>query len=159
MPKKTPAELKKSKPFYIFDLIVYAGVAAVVAVIFLAVFYFNGNTATAGFNFYVNNQLAAEYFFESDAFAVKSGFEENFSLSEEGVIYYANGNVTQYNIIIIDKASKTARVREANCVGHDCLSHTVSEKGGFIYCAPHNLKITPMVLTDPVTGQTVKERL
>ena len=151
--KRRAAEIKKSKPFHALDVAVYLAVLTLAAAMFFALIPFKNTGEIAGFNFYFNNELAAEYSFGGGGFTVKSGFEENFSLAGDGsIIFYADADKTAYNVIIIDEETKTATVKEANCPGRDCTTQTAGTGGGFIFCAPHNLKITAKNLSGPTTG-------
>ena len=151
--KRRAADIKKSKPFHVLDIAVYLAVLILAAAIFFALIPFKNTGEIAGFNFYFNNELVAEYSFNGGEFTVKSGFEENFSLESDGsIIFYADADKTAYNVIIIDEEAKTATVKEANCTGRDCTTQTAMQGGGFIFCAPHNLKITAKALSGPTTG-------
>ena len=151
--KRRAAEIKKSKPFYVLDVAVYLAVLTLAAAIFFALIPFKNAGEIAGFNFYFNNELVAEYSFSGGEFTVKSGFEERFARSEDGsIIFYADADKTEYNVIIIDDETKTAKVTDANCTGRDCTTQTAGKGGGFIFCAPHNLKITSKTLSGPTTG-------
>lgn len=151
--KNVASRIKNSKPFCFADLIVYLIVAAIIIAVFIAVAFNGSTTNSTGFTVLYDNRTAAEYRFSDGKFTVKAGFENYFSVSENGVYFYPDGeNNGHYNLIVFDKEKKTAKITESTCAGHDCEAQTVSYKGGFIYCAPHKLKIIPAGLLDPVSG-------
>ncbi len=151
--KRDFSELKKSKPFYPFDLIIYGLLTAFIIAVFAAVFLFKGSTPAQGFFVMYENKVAAEYRWDDGNLKIKDGYASHFSETENGFYFYPDpADKNRYNLVVIERAAKTVSVKEATCAGRDCISHKVNINGGFIYCAPHNLKITPMGLTDPVSG-------
>lgn len=151
--KKDFSELKKSKPFYLFDLIIYGLVAVIVSAVFLFVFFLKNDSAAQGFYVTYKNEVAAEYRFDQGILKIKDGFIQYFSEKDDGFYFYPDANDKKdYNLIIVDKENKTVYIKEATCAGRDCTAQKVTAQGGFIYCAPHNLKIIPMGLNDPVSG-------
>ena len=153
MIKRNLSELKNSKPFHLFDLIVYLIVAAFIVAAFLFVFASKNNAASQGFYVLYDNELAAEYLYDDGEFKIKDGYDAHFFIDDDKIFFYPNADAhTDYNIIFADKASKTVKITDATCAGKDCTYQEVSKNGGFIYCAPHKLKIVPMGLNDPVSG-------
>ncbi|GEM_PF-2673816 len=153
MEKNVSTRIKNSKPFYFADLIIYLVVAVIVLTAFIAVSLRGGSAAATGFSVLYDNKVAAEYRFSDGKFTVKAGYETYFSVQENGVYFYPDGEDNgHYNLIVFDKDKKTAKITESTCAGHDCEAQSVSDSGGFIYCAPHKLKIIPAGLTDPVSG-------
>ena len=153
MYRKTLPELKRSAPFYVFDLLIYLLSITLIALLFITG-VFSGNKADAvGVNFIYDNELAAEFRFSDGVFTVKDGYESYFLRNGNEICFYPNAqNKNDYNIIIINCEEKTVYIKDATCAGRDCLTQKITGGKGFIYCAPHKLKITPMGLTTPVTG-------
>nr|MBO4518265.1 NusG domain II-containing protein [Clostridia bacterium] len=153
MEKSVALRIKNSKPFRAFDLIIYLCVALIIAAVFTAVALSEKTVDAAGFSILYDNKVAAEYRFSDGQFTVKSGYEKYFSANDNGVYFFPDGeNNGNYNLIVFDKENKRAKITESTCAGHDCETQTVSYSGGFIYCAPHKLKIIPAGLADPVSG-------
>lgn len=153
MIKRNLSELKNSKPFHLFDLIVYLTVAAFIVAAFLFVFAGKNKTASQGFYVLYDNEVAAEYMYSGGDFRIKDGYNTHFLVDGDKIRFYPNpDDHTDYNIISVDKKSKTVKIIDATCAGKDCTYQQVAENGGFIYCAPHKLKIVPMGLNDPVSG-------
>ena len=152
LPVKSFKELKSSKPFYPSDIIIYCIVAVFTGVLFLAALFAPNRYAAQGFDIYYNDIPVAEYAF-SGGLTVKNGYERHFDRTDEGVYFYPNADDrSEYNLIVFDSEKKTAKIARTTCTGRECASLTVCETGGFIYCAPHKLKILPAAITDPVTG-------
>ena len=151
--KKSVTEIRNSKPFYPFDLIIYCAlIFAVIGTLFIV--FFAGKTAeNQGVYIILDNSTIAEYRFGGDKFTVLDGYENYFSAKDDGIYFYPDGNSHErYNLIIIDGENETVYIKDATCAGHDCERQKITENGGFIYCAPHKLKIVPMKLSDPVSG-------
>lgn len=150
--RKNLSELKNSKPFYLFDLILYSAVVLFIAAMFAAVFFAGKSGDSQGFYVLFDNRIIAEYLYSDGTFSVENGYEAHFSVGEEIYFYPDATDFSDYNLISIDTKNKTVYISDATCAGHDCTTQKVSVKGGFIYCAPHKLKIVPMGLNDPVSG-------
>lgn len=151
--KKRLSEIRNSKPFYPFDLIVYCALALAVTAMLFAVFFTGEKSENTGVYILFDNETVAEYRFSDGKFTVKSGFNGHFSVADDGIYFYPDENSHEhYNLIILDGENKTVYVKDATCAGHDCLSQKITESGGFIYCAPHKLKIVPIKISDPVSG-------
>ena len=92
MGKNVALRIKKSKPFYPADLIVYLCVALAVISVFIAVATGGGaKSVAAGFTVLYDNRAAAEYRFSNGQFTANAGFEEYFSVRENGVYFYPDG--------------------------------------------------------------------
>lgn len=151
--KKNLSELKNSKPFYLFDLILYLLLIAFIAAAFLIVFANENKGVSQGFYVLYDNEIAAEYFYRDGNFKIKDGYVAHFSEEGDKIFFYPNNDdYGEYNLIAVDKNKKTIRILDATCAGKDCVFQELSETGGFIYCAPHKLKIVPMGFTNPVSG-------
>ena len=151
--KRDISELKKSKPFYPFDLIVYGLLAVLTALVFLLAFFPKTASPIQGFYVTFENRTVAEYSFSDGKLRINDEYLAHFSETDDGVYFYPSAeNKNDYNLIVIDGANKSVHIKEATCAGRDCTTQKVSLSGGFIYCAPHNLKIIPAGLTDPVSG-------
>lgn len=151
--KKSLSELKNSKPFYAFDIVLYLAVAAFTVLSFVFVLA-NGNKGDSqGFFVLYENVVVAEYYYSDGNLIVKDEYAAHFKTDGEKVRFYPDKNdLNDYNDIVIDKTNKTVSIADATCAGKDCTTQKVSASGGFIYCAPHALKIVPTGLTDPVSG-------
>lgn len=150
---KSLTEIKKSKPFYFNDLILYFALAILIILFFIAAILKSESDTLRGFYIIYNNQIIAEYDFTSDKLKINGEYTDYLYQNDDGIYFYPNkDNHGEYNLIVADNKAKTVRVTASTCAGHDCERQVLSSSGGFIYCAPHNLKITAMGLTDPVSG-------
>lgn len=146
-------KIKKSKPFYVNDLIIYSALAIFLILLFIAVIFKHETDTVHGFYVIYNNEQIAEYSFASGTLKITDGNSDYLSQKEDGIYFYPNGTASgEYNLIVADDLAKTVRVTASTCAGHDCERQKITAEGGFIYCAPHNLKITAMGFTNPVTG-------
>ena len=155
MLKKTLKDIKNAKPFSAHDLILYAVVIVITALSFLLFFTANKPKDLLGFDFYLDNVLAATYRFSGEEFFVKQEFSDMFLSDGDTITCFTNDDKTDYNIVFIDKLNKSAVVKDANCHGKDCLKLSANQNGGFIYCAPHKLKVVLNAYSgnvDPVIG-------
>ena len=153
MVKKDVLKIRNSKPFYPFDLIIYCVLALVVITAVLTVFFTGEQSENIGVYILFDNETAAEYRFSEGKPTIKSGFENHFSVKDDGIYFYPDENSPErYNLIILDGENKTVYIKDATCAGHDCETQKITESGGFIYCAPHKLKIVPIKMSDPVSG-------
>lgn len=151
--KKNVSTIRNSKPFYPFDLIIYCALALIVTIAVSAVFFAGKTSENLGVYILFDNETAAEYRFLNDKLTINGGFESHFSVEDGEIYFYPDENSREhYNLIILDGENKTVYVKEATCAGHDCLSQKITVSGGFIYCAPHKLKIVPIKISDPVSG-------
>ena len=153
MIRKNLSELKNSKPFFIFDLLIYFLSAGLIVILFCAVFISRQNGDYQGVYIIYNNSVVAEYYFNDGNLKIQDGFSSYLNKTDDGVYFYPNGvSDGDYNLIIFDGDTKTVYIKASTCIGHDCEKQQITGGVGFIYCAPHKLKITPMGLTEPVTG-------
>ena len=150
---KSLPEFKKSKPFYTFDIFIYSALAVFIILLFLAALFKPVAGNFNGFYIIYNNEKIAEYSFLTNSLKIQEGYSDYIRQSDDGIYFYPNSEKTgEYNLIVANNATKAVRVTVSTCAGHDCERQVLSSSGGFIYCAPHNLKITAMGLSDPVTG-------
>ena len=151
--KKSLTGIRNSKPFYPFDLIIYCVLALAVMSMLFAVFFADNSAENLGVYILFDNETAAEYRFSDDKPTIKRGFENHFFVGDGEIYFYPDENSPEhYNLIILDGENKTVYVKQATCAGHDCEKQKITENGGFIYCAPHKLKIVPIKISDPVSG-------
>ena len=153
MIKKNLSELKNSNPFYPLDLIVYIILAAAISATFFIALTYRESGSSQGFYILYDNEKVAEYLYGDGVKILNDEYAAHFNVEGDKIRFYPNAdNPNDYNLIAVDKENKTVSIADATCAGKDCTFQQVSEKGGFIYCAPHKLKIVRMGLSDPVSG-------
>lgn len=151
--KKSLSEIRTSKPFYPFDLIIYCILAVIVAGVFFIVFLTEKTGGEKGFKIIYDDKVAAEYYYKDGNLIIRDGFSAYFYESADGIYFYPDGELhDDYNLIAVDRENKTVTIKETTCAGRDCAAMVITADGGFIYCAPHKLKIIPAGLNDPVSG-------
>ena len=131
----------------------YLFLITLIALLFIAGVFIGNQTDADGFYILYDNVKVAEYRFSDNAFNVKSGYEAHFAHNGDEILFYPDAqDKNEYNVIAVLPAEKTVYVKEATCAGRDCTAQKIVGGKGFIYCAPHKLKITPMGEQIPVTG-------
>lgn len=149
----------QNKLFKKSDVLVYALVIVCVFFLFLFFVIIPSSSQQRGFSIWVEGNKVAEYYYEGQSLSINDrNFEDKIYFDSEKLtitVYYDQAK-TQYNVISIDHANKSAKISEANCsVSKDCV-YTPSLNGdSAIVCAPHKLKITSLgdlEKTSPVTG-------
>ena len=115
---KSLSEIKKSKPFYSFDLVVYVALVFLLVLLFLAVAFSAKNTDLQGFYVIYNNETAAEYYFDGNSLKVSDGYADYIAKTDDGIYFYPNGTAGgEYNLIIVDDIAKTVKITESTCTG------------------------------------------
>jgi nitrite reductase/ring-hydroxylating ferredoxin subunit len=150
--------IRKSKPFKICDLIVYAALILFVAALFL---YFiilpTINTDTVGFcvskggkTVLTVKNLTCSVNDEFVWLVESEKVDENLR-----VTIFTDQTKLGYNVIIF-YANGSAKVVESTCShSKDCTFSPAIKNSGVIYCAPHDLKIEPLTgsgFIPPVAG-------
>ena len=76
--------------------------------------------------------------------------------SDGNYLLTVSSNDGHYNKILFDKSNNSAKVVESNCsLSKDCTFSPAITDNGAIICAPHALKIVPILSngsTEPITG-------
>ncbi len=150
MSLKKVEQVKKDRCFKLADLIIYGVVILLAAALFIAFFAVRDDSPLRGVRIRVDNAAVYEY-----SFADGSGG----ALTEDGTVSVEeNGGIIEvtvrayggYNVIVIDVAARTARVREADCPGGDCVytelnrTEISSNNSPPVYCPPHRLVVEPL---------------
>lgn len=144
-------EIKKRKPFAIWDLLIYGILVAVILILF-GVFVFGGRgKAASGIQLTLlgnDETVIYSYDFGAGKRTVAEGWETRITEEEEeGVLLvtvYFDDEKKDYNTVAIDLEKKTAKMRDANCSRYnkDCVhSSGISSEKDFIICLPHKLKV------------------
>jgi hypothetical protein len=151
-------KVKKSKPFVVGDLFVYLAVVLIVTVLFAVFIILPNKENSLGFTVTVDGEQYFTYSPASDSLEIASGKEDFIRVEKNDgmtlITVYSDGD--SFNTIAFDREELTAKVTESNCShSKDCTFSPKIKDSGAIYCAPHNLKITPKNsggFTPPVTG-------
>ncbi|MEG1394302.1 MAG: NusG domain II-containing protein [Clostridia bacterium] len=141
MAQKHIDEIKKSKPFKAFDLIIYAAIVVLIIVLFCVIFARNVDELQ-GVEITCGESKIYEYNFADD----KSQFAPSDMIKEERngdkifVTVTING---EFNLIEIDTAKRAVRVKDSDCSpSKECVhTPTITRSNGSIVCVPHKLVI------------------
>lgn len=152
MSLKKVGQVKKDRFFRLRDLIVYGAIAAVVAVLFLTVFLTRDRSGLEAVEAYYRNTLAFSYDFVADEYEVY--LPQNIAVeageSQITVTFCTDGGSLSepcdYNIICINKISRSVSVTESDCSARrDCVyTSAITNNSGAIICTPHALRIVPL---------------
>lgn len=151
MSQKKIEQVRKTKYFRIWDLLVYGVVLLVIAALFLAVFLTTDNSSANGFTVRQRDKIVFTYYFDSGKYeysltdgvvTVEEEDEETLKIT----VRTADGN--GYNKLEVDKANKSVRVTDANCslLKKDCVyTPALSNNSSTISCLPHEMYIEPLL--------------
>lgn len=143
MSLKKIEQVKKSGGFKIWDLIVYGVIAAIIVVVFIAVFSTRDTASLNGIKVTVQGNDVFKYNFESKEIDY---IDENTVtvLSEDGNVIEVKVECGGgYNVITVNKDG-SVKMKEADCSKFhpDCVYMAeIKDNSGFIYCMPHGLRI------------------
>lgn len=141
-------QIKKSKWFRVWDLIVYGVLAVVIAALFLIVFLTKDGSAPNGFKISCDGRVVFTYSFTDDGYEILSVV--NIVVEEESaerlLLTFYTDDGKGYNEIEVDKAERTVKVTDANCSTHKDCAYTPAIKDGSsaIVCPPHGMLIQPL---------------
>ena len=156
--KSVHAKTKDLKPFEFGDIIVYGFTLLLVAVLFLFLVIFPKTKTASGFKVTVNGNEVFTYYTASDKYVIKelSGYTIDVENTDGNYLLTVSSNDGHYNKILFDKSNNSAKLVESNCsLSKDCTFSPAITDNGAIICAPHALKIVPILSdgsTEPITG-------
>ena len=130
-------KIAKSKPFHKKDVFVYVLIVVLFGISLLPLFL-RKSVERIGFEVYVRGEKAYTYYYGGEKYAEEkySDFTE-YNAEENTLTVYFNEAKTEYNVLIIDDAGKSVKVKTSTCKNHDC-----ERMQNEIYCAPHFLRVT-----------------
>jgi hypothetical protein len=142
--ESTAQKLKRQKLFLKKDIIVYAAVAALAVVLFVAFVFIPNKTELTELHIYRQSVLIYAYDFKTKTGEVIApDYKDNITVDESGGKIRIRVQVDgRYNIVEID--GKKAVVEDANCSRRkDCVHAFAPITGGnqAIVCHPHSLRI------------------
>ena len=155
--------LKNSKPFHFGDVIIYSLIILTVLTLFAVFIFFpranNSSKSPSGFIVENNGKTIISHLYGSDKFEVDDKFLSLTKTEETEygflITIYSNQDKTEFNVLKVNENKKTVKMVESNCRSKQCTYlHEVGENG-IIYCAPRNLKITPITgsgFIPPIAG-------
>ena len=153
MSLKKIEQVKNTKWFKPWDLLVYGLLAAIIVALIL-VFALSGKDGELdGITISYRGEKIFNYYFSQDAYEVLSA--DNIEVKEEDdglieLIFYTDGR-GGFNNITIDKKGRSVKVTASNCSTHkDCVYTQAlsSSRSVPILCTPHALSIAPITIYD-----------
>lgn len=143
MSLKKVAQAKEDKGFTKADLVVYAVLAVLIAVVFLVVFISRDGSPMTGVCIYVKYDAVFSCDFTNGSYEILDdcvSVEEG----EGGVLLVRVEAGGGFNLVEIDRNAPSVKVTEADCGRLDCVyTSAIVDNSGIIYCSPHGLRILP----------------
>jgi hypothetical protein len=141
-------KIKNSKPFSLVDLLVYAALLIIIAVLFLSFVVFPKTKVSDGFTIEVKGTVVLTYYFKNDEYFITPKYTELVEITEtESGIFFKvyQPAKTKHNVVYFDFNEKSAKVTESNCsTSADCTHSPAIIKSGAIVCVPNNLVVSPL---------------
>ena len=159
MSLKKVEQVKRSKWFRLWDLLIYGIIAAAIVALIL-VFTLTGRGGKLdGINISYKGEKVFTYSFSGGGYEIFS--EGNIEINADSadrleLTFYTNGK-SGYNTILIDKKNKSVKVTASNCSWHkDCVYTAAldNDRSVPILCTPHALSISPIKIYDDGTIKT-----
>lgn len=158
MKEKIFDRIRKSKPFEIKDIFIYGMALLIVIGLFLSLLGFNKTNDISGYKITVKNEIAVTLSF-TDGVVVDKEFSDLVSVEKDRdvfVITVYTFDKLGFNEIVFNLKEKSVFVSKSNCSeSKDCTHFPKLTNSGSIYCAPHQLKISPLNdgYKNPVAGE------
>lgn len=151
MSQKKIEQVRKTKYFRLWDLLVYGIVLAVVVALFLTVFLTADKSPTSGFVVRQKDKVVFTYYFDSDKYeySLTDGIicvDEEDSSVLKFTVREKDGD--GYNKVEVDKLNKSVKVIDANCslLKKDCVyTPAIKDNSTTISCLPHEMYIEPLI--------------
>lgn len=147
MSLKKIGQVKNSKWFRIWDLIIYGVIIAVTVALFLALHFTKDRSQADGIRILYKNKSVFEYYYSNDNYKIIE--EDNIVIEDESatkltLTFYTDGK-SGHNTVVIDKTEKSVKVTDADCsLRKDCVyTPEIRDNSGFISCSPHMMTIQP----------------
>lgn len=148
-------QVKKSKLFAKWDILVYSLLLAVILSLFVGFVFAATPSALQGIVIEYDNQTVFTYDFATDTYNIDAAGQNTVKVEDDGselrvTVTYEN----EFNLIIIEKSGR-AYIKDADCSYHkDCTSmQAICDSNGIIICVPHKLTVKAQNYEEnPVTG-------
>lgn len=152
MSLKKIEQVRGSKLFKVWDILVYALLIAAAVAMIIAFALTRDNTPLGGVVISYKGQDVFTCDFKQNKYDILS--EANVEMLEDGgdrLVLKIHGDDDGYNVVEIDIAEKSAKVTDSNCSTHkDCVySRPLTSNGSVpIVCTPHGLVVRPLIFID-----------
>lgn len=142
-------KVKAERGFRIWDLAVYGVIAALIVLFFCLFVFWADKSQLTGVKISCTQSFDTKtvftYDFRKDEYRLLDG--EHIAVTENNsrtltLTYYADGEKTQYNRIVIDKEGRSVWVESANCPNQQCVHFgKMTNSNQFISCSPHGYMV------------------
>jgi hypothetical protein len=148
MSLKKVEQVKGDRGFKIADIIIYVAIIVITVALFVVLALTRDKSPLKGTRIYLNNSAIFSYSFESDKYEIVDS-DKIIILNNDSeqlvlrVVLGADGN--DFNEVTISKKEVWVDVTATDCsTSSDCMyMDKIVDGGGWIYCAPHNVKVLP----------------
>ena len=147
MSLKKIGQVKNSKWFRVWDILIYGVIIAVTVALLLAFYFTKDKSPADGIRILYKNQSVFEYYYSTDSYKIIK--DSNIVIEDESaakltLTFYTDGK-SGSNTVVIDKTKKSVKVTEADCsTRKDCVyMPEIKDNSGFISCSPHMMTIQP----------------
>lgn len=144
-------QVKKTKYFKPWDILVYGIILLIIAALFLVVFLTGDKTSANGFTIRQGEKVVFTYYFDTDRYeySLTDGRIKIESENESSLILTVyTKDKGGFNKVKVDKLNNSVEVTDADCslLRKDCV-HTPSLKdnSSVISCLPHEMYIEPLI--------------
>lgn len=151
MSQKKIEQVKKTKYFRLWDILVYGIILLIIASLFLVVFLTGDKTSANGFTIRQANKVVFTYYFDTDSYeynltdgviAIDSEDESSLNFT----VY--TRDKSGFNRIKVDKVNNSVEVVDADCslLRKDCVyTPALKDNSSVISCLPHEMYIEPLI--------------
>ncbi len=151
-PKK--ANIITRKYFEKSDIFVY--VFLFILLLFLFLFFILGRTDNSqGFKAELDGEIVLSHVY-GEEFKINEQFKDKIEIQSDKENYTVKFLFGEgYNILFVDEKDKSVKMRDSDCPSKNCVHMQKIKDAGAIYCAPRELKITPLYdneFISPTTG-------
>lgn len=151
MSQKKIEQVKKTKYFRLWDILVYGIILLIIASLFLVVFLTGDKTSANGFTIRQANKVVFTYYFDTDSYeynltdgVIRIDSEDESSLNFTVYTRDKSG----FNKIKVDKVNNSVEVVDADCslLRKDCVyTPALKDNSSVISCLPHEMYIEPLI--------------
>ncbi|MGN1104905.1 MAG: NusG domain II-containing protein [Candidatus Coproplasma sp.] len=151
MSYKKIEQVRKTKYFRLWDILVYGVILLIIAALFLVVFLTGDKSSANGFTIRQREKVVFTYYFDTDRYeySLTDSIVEIDSEDESSLIITVyTPNKSGFNRVKVDKVNNTVEVVDADCslLRKDCV-HTpaLKDNSSVISCLPHEMYIEPLI--------------
>lgn len=142
-------QVKKRRPFALWDLVVYGVLAALIAVLFAVFVFAADKEPLTGVKIEREGSILYAYTFGNGGEIAPAGAGLVEERSDDNLVYvtvYRDSEKGKYNTLVIDTEKRTIKMYETNCSIHqDCMYMAeIAAVSNVIVCVPHGLKIAAL---------------